>query len=254
MIDTHAHLDAADYLPDFNAMLERARQAGVTKILLPSLDEKNIERLWNVASRHPGQLYPMVGLHPTHVTPNYREQLDRLYPYLETAEPVAVGETGIDLYHSRTLQKEQTHAFEQQLDWALRKQLPVVIHSRDSIDEIIAVLRKRQHNPTGVFHCFTGDQQQMAQVLAMGFHIGIGGVVTFKNSGLDAVVKQCPRERLLLETDAPYLSPVPFRGKRNEPAYLTYIVAEIARRRETTPEQIIHQTTQNAEKLFFNME
>jgi len=249
--DTHAHI----YLPEFadtrKEMLERAEKEGVTKILLPAIDSESHASLVNLAKEFPGQCRPMMGLHPCYIKANYREELKIARDYLEQGGFVAVGEIGLDFYWDKTFTEQQYLAFEEQIRWALEFDLPIAIHSRNSTDECIDVVRRNQNGKLkGVFHCFSGNEEQARQIMDLGFYLGIGGVVTFKNGGLDKVFETIGLERVVLETDAPYLAPVPFRGKRNEPAYLKYVVEKLAGLKNVSIENIAEITERNVLELF----
>ena len=249
--DTHAHI----YLPEFadtrKEMLERAEKEGVTKILLPAIDSESHASLVNLAKEFPGQCRPMMGLHPCYIKANYRGELKIVRDYLEQGGFVAVGEIGLDFYWDKTFTEQQYLAFEEQIRWALEFDLPIAIHSRNSTDECIDVVRRNQNGKLkGVFHCFSGNEEQARQIMDLGFYLGIGGVVTFKNGGLDKVFETIGLERVVLETDAPYLAPVPFRGKRNEPAYLKYVVEKLAGLKNVSIENIAEITERNVLELF----
>ena len=249
--DTHAHI----YLPEFadtrKEMLERAEKEGVTKILLPAIDSESHASLVNLAKEFPGLCRPMMGLHPCYVKANYREELKIARDYLEQGGFVAVGEIGLDFYWDKTFTELQYLAFEEQIRWALEFDLPIAIHSRNSTDECIDVVRRNQNGKLkGVFHCFSGNAEQAQQIMDIGFYLGIGGVVTFKNGGLDKVFETIGLERVVLETDAPYLAPVPFRGKRNEPSYLKYVVEKLAGLKGISIEDVAEITELNVRMLF----
>ena len=249
--DTHAHI----YLPEFaenrREMLERAEKEGVKKILLPAIDSESHAALAELAAQFPGICQPMMGLHPCYVKDNYKDELRIARAYLEKGGFVAVGEIGLDFYWDKTFTEQQYLAFEEQIRWALEFDLPIAIHSRNSTDECIEVVRRNQHGKLkGVFYCFSGNAEQAQQIMDLGFYLGIGGVVTFKNGGLDKVFETIGLDRVVLETDAPYLAPVPFRGKRNEPSYLKYVVEKLATMKGKTIEEVAAITEQNANKLF----
>ena len=226
LIDTHAHLYVNDYFEDLTQVVQRSKQKHVEKVILPNIDVSTIQLLKNVVRDHPTFFLPMMGLHPTSVKQDYKEQLDLIYKELDSNNDyVAIGEIGIDLYWDATFIKEQTEVFETQLKWSIEKDLPVSIHSRNSYQEIISSLRRTGHEKLrGVFHSFSGDLSDLNELLKFEkFYFGINGIVTFKNSTLREVLKHCPIEKIVLETDSPYLSPAPYRGKRNEPMYLEQI-------------------------------
>lgn len=232
-------------------MLERAEREGVNKILLPAIDSESHADLVDLAANFPGICQPMMGLHPCYVKDNFKDELRIARDYLEKGGFVAVGEIGLDFYWDKTFTEQQYLAFEEQIRWALEFDLPIAIHSRNSTDECIEVVRRNQNGKLrGVFHCFSGTAEQAQQIMDLGFYLGIGGVVTFKNGGLDKVFETIGLDRVMLETDAPYLAPVPFRGKRNEPSYLKYVVDKLAMLKGITKEEVAAITEQNANKLF----
>lgn len=251
MIDTHSHI----YLPEFEqdrlAMLERAEKEGVKKILLPAIDSSSHEAMLKLEEEKPSAYLSMMGVHPCSVKENYRDELKIVKDYLEKRAFKAVGEIGLDFYWDKTFSAQQYAAFHEQIEWALHFELPIAIHSRNSTDECIKVVTEHQKGKLkGVFHCFSGDAGQAQQVTDLGFYLGIGGVVTFKNSGLDKVLEDVSMSNIVIETDAPYLAPVPFRGKRNEPSYLKYVVEKIASIKNISVDEVADITTANAEKLF----
>ena len=250
-IDTHAHL----YLPEFNddryAMIETAVNRGVKKIFLPNIDSSSIGPMNELASKFPGVCYPMMGLHPTSVKGNYREELARIESELEKGHYIGIGETGIDLYWDKSHIKEQCIAFAAQLDLALKHKLPVIIHARESFDEILEILEGYNNSGlSGIFHAFTGTTDIAKLVTGMRFKLGIGGIVTYKNSSLPEVVRETDLKNLVLETDSPYLTPVPFRGKRNESSYIPYIAEAVKQIKNTTLDEVAQVTTDNVLNLF----
>lgn len=253
-IDTHTHLYSDAFAEDRTEMIQRALDAGVHKLLLPNIDQDSIEGMLALERQFPENCFAMMGLHPTSVGEDVEAQLATVKAHLDSRKFIAIGEIGIDLYWETTFQAQQTEAFIQQIEWAKTMDLPIVIHARNSFPEIFEVLD--QHNDErlrGVFHCFTGSLEDAQKIQHYGgFLLGLGGVLTFKKSGLDAVVKHLPLDFLVLETDAPYLAPTPHRGKRNESAYIPIIADHLATIFETSVDTIAQQTTQNAEKLFFN--
>jgi TatD DNase family protein len=250
-IDTHAHL----YLPEFDAdrksVVETAVYRGVKRILLPNIDSTTIDPMHNLAEQFPGVCYPMMGLHPTSVKENYREELDRVEKELSRRSYCAMGEIGIDLYWDKTLLEEQKIAFSAQLDLALKHNLPVAIHARESFHEILYILNGyRNTDLRGVFHAFTGTVEIAQDVVSRGFMLGIGGIITYKNSFLPDVIRETDLSHIILETDSPFLTPVPFRGKRNESSYIPYIAETIGKIKDTAIEEVARVTTANACKLF----
>lgn len=252
MIDTHSHIYSEEFDSDRNEVILRAQKAGVTKIILPNVDSESLPRMLQLESEYPGYCFAAIGLHPTSVKENYAEELAIVKKELERREYIAIGEIGIDLYWDKSFLKKQIQVFVQQIEWALEYNLPVIIHVRDSFSETMEVLEQfRGKGLKGVFHSFTGTIDQAREIIEFGgFYIGINGIVTFKNSGLDAVVEQIDAQYLLLETDAPYLTPAPFRGKRNESEHLTLIAANLATIFNINFNQITEITTENAYKLF----
>ena len=250
-IDTHTHLYAEEFANDLDLLMEKAIAAGVEKFYLPNIDSSTVDAMHALCTRYPGHCFPMIGLHPCSVKENYRAELDILYVKLQTGSYVAIGEIGIDLYWDKTFFAEQTIAFEEQIKWALDYQLPIVIHCRNSFDEIFTILSRFRTLPKGIFHCFSGNSEQAKKIIeSTGFKLGIGGVVTFKNSGLDKVIEAIDLEQLVLETDAPYLAPVPHRGKRNEPAYIPLIAAKIADIKKVSIQEVGRITSKNAQEIF----
>jgi TatD DNase family protein len=250
-IDSHTHLYLDAFNEDRDAMLKRAMDAGLTKILLPNIDSSTTESMFNLADQYPGVCLPMMGLHPTSVKENYREELTSIEKQLEHPGIVAIGETGIDLYWDKTFIKEQEIVFKTQIQWAKELGLPLVIHARDSFPEIFRMLDESgTEGLRGVFHSFTGGPAELKKALTYDFMIGINGIVTFKNSDLGKTVSQIPLNRLLLETDAPFLAPAPFRGRRNESTYLIHIAAKVAEIHNLTSEELGVVTSNNALELF----
>ena len=219
-------------------------------MLMPAIDASTHDNMLNAEKDFPGCL-AMMGLHPTSISDNYRHELEIVRQWLEKRKFIAIGETGLDFYWDLTHTTYQYEAFQQQIEWALEYDIPVVIHSRNSIDECIRIIRENQKgNLKGVFHCFSGSFDQAKQITDLNFYLGIGGVLTFKNSGLDKVMEQLGLDHIILETDAPYLAPAPFRGKRNECSYIKYVLEKLAEIKDLTADEIARITTANAEKLF----
>ena len=251
LVDTHTHIYLPEFEDDRSAILERAEKEGVVKMMLPAIDSATHQQMLDLEAAHPASCLSMMGLHPCSVKENYREELAVVKKYLDQRPFVAVGEIGLDFYWDKTFTDQQYDAFRQQIAWALEIDLPIVIHSRNSTDECIAEVKAAQNGKLrGIFHCFSGNAEQAKQITDLGFLLGIGGVVTFKNSGLDKAIADIALEHLVLETDAPYLAPVPFRGKRNEPAYLKYVVDKISDIKECSREIVAEVTTANAVRLF----
>ncbi|MES2627380.1 MAG: TatD family hydrolase [Bacteroidota bacterium] len=250
--DTHCHLYSDDFNEDREAIAASAFVKGVERIFLPNVDERTIDGMHELVQLYPGKCFAMMGLHPCSVGPGYEEVLDRMHRRFETHPYVAVGEIGIDLYWETKYKAEQIRAFETQIEWAKNLGLPIVIHTRNSFDEVFEVLdRLNDERLRGIFHCFSGDTFQAKRALAYGgFKLGIGGVLTFKKSGLDVVVNDLDLNDLVLETDAPYLAPTPFRGKRNEPSYLLHVAQKLAEIHGTTVERVAQITTINSKEIF----
>ena len=251
LIDTHSHIYSTDFIHDLDEVIQRAYSNDVRKIILPNIDSSSVKNLLDLVDTYPHICFPLMGLHPTSVTHDYQEELQVVEYWLKKRKFYGIGEIGIDLYWDKSFLEEQTHAVRFQLELARQYKLPVVVHVRDSFDEVYQVLTEvKDDNLTGVFHSFSGTIEQANLVTDLGFKIGVGGVVTFKKSGLDQIVSQIDPSHLILETDSPYLTPVPFRGKRNESSYLVYIAQKIADLHHMTIGDISKITTDNARKLF----
>ncbi len=249
--DTHTHLYLEQFNTDRHQVIEEAITSGVSKFLLPNVDDQTIEPMLGLSRNFPGHCIPMMGLHPTSVKPDFKEVLKRMRTLFETNHFCGIGETGIDLYWDKTRFAGQVEAFHIQIEWSLEMNLPLVIHSRNSVQEIMDVLIPyRNSGLKGVMHCFPGNTYQARWFTSMGFCLGIGGVVTYKNSEMAKVAKEIPLEYLLLETDAPYLPPAPHRGQRNLPSYLPLVAAKIAAIRGISIEEVARVTTQTANTLF----
>ncbi len=249
--DTHTHLYLDAFNNDREEVIQKAIDQGIEFMLLPNIDSTSVEGMLELCIAFPKQCLPMMGLHPTSVKDNYLEELDQVELWHTKQRFFAVGEIGIDLYWDTSHQKEQEEAFRRQIQLAKTLKLPIVIHSRNSFDEIFRIMDE-MYEPglRGVFHCFTGNLEQAKKIIGWDFMLGIGGVVTFKNSGLDKVVKDIDLAHMILETDAPFLAPVPYRGKRNESAYIRLIADKIASVKEIDLETVASVTTQNARDLF----
>lgn len=252
-IDTHTHLYSEQFNSDRTAMIEAAIAKGVQTFYLPNIDHESIEGMLKLEEQFPGQCLPMMGLHPCSVNAGYQQELDLVKSWLDKRRFAAIGEIGIDLYWDKTFIKEQEIAFRQQIDWALEFGYTISIHCRSAFDEIYAILKSYPKLPKSIFHCFSGNTEQAKLIIALNnFKLGIGGVVTFKNSGLDKVVEDIDLKHLVLETDAPYLAPVPHRGKRNESAYIPIIAEKIAAIKGISIEEVASVTSQNALDIFGN--
>lgn len=250
LIDTHAHLYLSDFDQDRTAMLEAARVAGVGQLLLPAIDAETHDAMIAMEQQY-AQCKAMMGVHPCSVKADYQRELDIATDWFSKRDFVAVGEIGLDFYWDKTFIEEQYTAFRMQIEWAIEKKLPIVIHSRNACLECVQVIKEyRGQGVTGVFHCFSGSLEEAREIIKLGFYLGIGGVLTYKNAGVAQVVAQLPLEHIVLETDAPYLTPVPYRGKRNESAYLRLIAEKLAELKSESLEQVAQITTANARVLF----
>lgn len=251
LTDTHTHLYLEEFDNDRDYVIERALAKGIKKMFLPNIDSGSVNPMLDLCKSFPGVCYPMIGLHPTSVKENYKEELEEVGRWLDSESFIAIGEIGIDLYWDKTFKKEQEFSFRHQIRLALEYDLPIVIHSRESHDEIVTIVREYTTDGLeGVFHCFTGTYEQALEIISLGFMLGIGGVLTFKKSGLDSVIEKIGLQHFILETDSPFLAPVPYRGRRNETAYLSYIAEKIAVIKDTTVEEVAVITTSNAMELF----
>ena len=251
MIDTHSHIYDEAYKEDFDEMISRAKTAGVERLVMPGIDSSCHNAMVACADALPGFAYPAIGLHPTEIRENWREELQFVYDHFDDRPWVAIGEIGMDLYWSREYLQEQMEVFCAQLSLAAEKDLPVIIHAREATEEIFECLRRVAKPLRGSFHAFTGSYETYRRIKAAGdFYVGIGGVVTFKNAHIAQAVERIPLEDILLETDAPYLTPVPYRGKRNESAYVRYVAEKIAAVKGVAFEVVNRVTTENAADLF----
>lgn len=252
MIDTHAHIYSKQFDGDRDAMLKRTFAAGVHKILMPNVDSESIDGMMALAARYPEQCFPMMGLHPCSVNADFEKELQIAEDWLKKYPFIAIGEMGLDLYWDKTYFEQQKEAFRIQAEWAKAYGLPLVIHCREAMPETLALLESlADERLFGVLHCFTGTAEDAARLYEMNFRVGIGGVVTYKKGDLAAVVAQIPPEQIVLETDSPYLAPVPHRGKRNETSYLPLIAEKIAEAQQITFTKVAEITTKNALELFF---
>lgn len=250
-IDTHTHLYDEQFDDDRAATIQKAIDNGVNKMYLPNCDSTTINSMMQLAKDYPTNCFPMMGLHPCYVKENYQEELAIVADYLSKEKFYAVGEIGLDYYWDTTFKEQQIEAFSLQIDWALKYDLPIVIHSRESLQDCIDIVKSKQDGKLkGIFHCFGGSQYEADQIIDLGFYLGIGGVVTFKNSKLPEVLKNVDLKHLVLETDAPYLSPTPYRGKRNESSYIPLIAEKLADIHETDISNVATITTENALAIF----
>tara|TARA_B110000879_G_scaffold209440_1_gene297157 strand:+ start:508 stop:1275 length:768 start_codon:yes stop_codon:yes gene_type:complete len=251
IIDTHTHLYLKQFNDDVDKVIARSINSGIDKFIFPAIDSSHMKQMHFLQKKYPSNIHLMSGLHPVYVKENYKQELDLVVQSLDNHNYVAIGEIGIDLYWDKTFLKQQQEAFEFQIRLAISNDLPIVIHCREGFDEIFEILDAEKCTKLrGVFHCFTGTLDQANRAIRLGFKLGIGGVVTFKNGGLDKVINQIDLQHLVLETDAPYLSPVPFRGKRNESSYITYVLSKLSELYEISEIEIAKATTKNAIKIF----
>jgi TatD DNase family protein len=251
MIDTHAHIYLKDFRDDLDEIITGCKNIGVRKIYMPNIDSNSIEDMFEVESRYPGYCIPMMGLHPGSVDNNFQKELYIVEEWLGKRAFAAVGEIGIDLYWDTSFVEEQKEAFQYQIQLAKTHNLPIVIHNRNAFAETYAIVKKLNDDVLkGIFHCFTGTTDEARKVISLGFYLGIGGVVTYKNGGLDKVLPHVDLNNIVLETDSPYLAPVPFRGKRNQPGNLKHIVDRIAELKNNSFDDIVESTSANAKKIF----
>lgn len=251
MIDTHAHIYADELIKDIDTLLAEAKAVGVSQIFMPNIDTSSIEAMHKLGDDYPEVCMPMMGLHPCYVKEDYIEQLAVIRGHYKTRKYYGVGEVGLDYYWDKTFVKQQKLAFEEQIGWSDSDKLPLIIHSRDSLDDTISMVDSAQTGQlTGVFHCFNGTLQQAKKALDTGFFLGLGGVVTFKNAKLDEMVAYLPEDRIVLETDAPYLAPHPYRGKPNQSKYIPVIAQKIGDVRQEPLEKVAEYTSLNAKRLF----
>jgi TatD DNase family protein len=251
LIDTHCHLYLADFAADLSEVIQMAGLEGVEKFYLPAINSGSASALLKLEEEFPGKCIAMTGLHPCSVKADFKTELKIVEESLGKRSFAAIGETGLDFHWDRSFEQEQYLAFRQQVEWALHYHIPVVLHSRESMDQTIRIIRENQNgNLKGIFHCFSGSPELANQIIDLGFYLGIGGVITYKNSGLAQTLKQIDLQYMVLETDAPYLAPAPFRGKRNESSYLKYVVDKLAEVKETSREEVARITTENAGKIF----
>lgn len=250
-IDSHTHLYLEQFDQDRNEVVERALKNGVSKLLLPNIDQSTVPAMLEMSKLYPSVVHPMIGLHPGSVEEDFREELEVIRNWMEEENFIAIGEIGIDLYWEKKFREQQEEVFGVQIEWAKERDLPIVIHARESFAEIFRVMDERmEKGQKGVFHSFTGGTEEVEKIKEYDFYFGINGIVSFKNSDLPEIVKLIPPERLLLETDSPYLAPVPKRGKRNESSFLPYTAARLADILEIGIDEIARITTENTLKLF----
>lgn len=251
LIDTHCHLYDEQLIADIDAVMERAVAAGVQKFYLPAIDSTTTIAMLSLEEKFPGKCIAMMGLHPCHVKDNFKTELEMVADWLTKRNFAAIGEIGLDFYWDTSFVKEQQEAFRTQIEWSIQYNLPIVIHTRNSMQETINIVKEYSAKGVrGIFHCFGGSYETANEIIKAGFYLGIGGVLTYKKAGLADVLQQIDLAHLVLETDAPYLTPVPFRGKRNESSYLSYITAKLAEVKNISPEEVAAITTANAQKIF----
>ena len=255
MIDTHTHLDDEQFANDLQETVDRAKAAGIESVFLPAIDAKSSKRVIDICKQYPQYAFPMIGLHPEEVKADYPEQLDTIWHSLNEASSdiIAIGEVGLDFYWSREFEQEQLAAFEEQVRWSVKTRLPLMIHCRKAQNEMVKILRRYESQlPGGVFHCFTGNAIEAKELLSFDrFVLGIGGVLTFKKSHLPEVLPEnVPLSRIVLETDSPYMAPVPMRGKRNEPAFVAYVMQRMAEAYNVTSAEVEQQTNDNVKRVF----
>ncbi len=251
LIDTHCHLYSEEFKEDIQEVMKRAMDNGVSKFYLPAIDSQVINDMLSLELEYPGICIAMMGLHPCYVKENYLQELSIVEEWLKKRSFVAVGEIGLDFYWDTSFVKEQMDAFTKQMQWALDKQIPIVIHTRNAMDETIQAVKPfAEKGLSGIFHCFSGSKDAARKVVDMGFYLGIGGVITYKNGGLPEALENIGLENLVLETDSPYLGPVPYRGKRNESSYLPYIAAKLAEVKKLPIDEVAAITSANAQKIF----
>jgi len=249
--DTHTHLYSDQFENDRVEMIQRAIDLGISRFFIPAIDSETTEAMFDLEKQFPNNMFLMMGLHPTHVKENYLEELQHVKDWLDKRNFFAVGEIGIDLFWDKTFLKQQQKAFKQQISWAKEKKLPIVIHCRDAFDEVFEVLEETKSKSLfGIFHCFTGTIEQAKKAISYNMKLGIGGVVTFKNGKIDQFLHEIPLEHIVLETDSPYLSPTPYRGKRNESSYLIEILKRMSEIYNLSEKEIAKITTQNSKEVF----
>jgi TatD DNase family protein len=250
-IDTHAHVYAAELTSDLDLVMKNALAIGINKIIMPAIDSSSLDAMLKVEQQFPENCIAMMGLHPCYVKENYKEELKLVEEWIGKRKFIAIGEIGLDFYWDKTFTKEQHIVFETQMQWALDLNVPIAIHTRNAMGETIEAVKPfAKKGLRGVFHCFSGSKESAEQIISMGFHLGLGGVLTYKNAGVAEAVKDIPMEYLVLETDAPYLAPVPYRGKTNEPAFMLEVAKKLAEIKSLPLHEIAAITTSNAEKLF----
>jgi len=251
LIDSHCHLYSQEFKDDIDEVMQRATLEGVEKFFLPAIDSSSLEAMLLMEEKYPGKCVAMMGLHPCSVKNNYKEELAIAENWLQKRKFVAIGEIGLDFYWDITFAKEQLEAFRIQIEWALYYKVPIVIHTRNAMQETINIIKEYlPKGIKGIFHCFSGSYENAKEIIDAGFYLGIGGIVTYKNSGIAEVLAKTDLKHLVLETDSPYLSPVPYRGKRNESSYLKYIAKRVAEIKAVSIDEVANITTANTQKIF----
>ncbi|MEO9021483.1 MAG: TatD family hydrolase [Ginsengibacter sp.] len=251
LIDTHTHLYVKEFESDIDEVIQRANAEGVEKFYLPAIDSSETPALLALERKYPDQVFAMAGLHPCSVKENFKDELEKIEEQLSLREFAAIGETGLDFYWDTTFSRQQYESLKMHIHWAIQYKKPLVIHTRNAMQETIDLVKEYIGKGLyGVFHCFSGTKENAMEIIDLGFLLGIGGVLTFKNSGLAEVIKEVDLKYLVLETDSPYLAPVPFRGKRNESSYIKYVAEKLARIKNISIEEVAQQTNKNAEFLF----
>ncbi len=251
IVDTHCHLYSEEFEHDIDEVIARAKQNGVAKFYLPAIDSSSLKAMLLLEAKYPNECYAMMGLHPCYVKDNYKTELAIVQQQLKNRPFVAIGEIGLDFYWDKTFAIQQQEVFKLQMQWALDYQLPIIIHTRNAMQETINMVKPFANKGlSGIFHCFSGSYESAKQITDINFMLGIGGVITYKNAGLPEALKNIPSEFFVLETDAPYLTPVPFRGKRNESSYLNYSLEKLADTKQISIQEMAAITTANAERLF----
>jgi len=249
--DTHAHLYAEEFDEDRTEMMQRAKENGVSRFFIPAVDSNSTQRMFDLEKNYPDEVFLMMGLHPCYVKENYKEELVHVKSWIDKRDFYAIGEIGIDLYWDKTFLTQQQEAFKMQIQWAKEKQLPIVIHCRDAFDEVFEVLEDEKGNDLfGIFHCFTGTQEHAEKAISYNLKLGIGGVATFKNGKIDKFLNQIDIKDIVLETDAPYLAPTPYRGKRNESSYITQVAGKLVDIYGLSYQEISEITTENSKDIF----
>ena len=251
LTDTHTHIYSEEFSEDRDLMIQRALSVGVKRFFIPAIDSSYVDSMYDLEKNYPENMFLMCGLHPTYTKENYLEELAFVEKQLEERKFVAIGEIGIDLYWDKTFLTAQQHSFRHQIQLAKKYKLPIVIHCRDAFDEVFEILEEQKSDDLfGIFHCFTGDFQQAQRAISLNMKLGIGGVVTFKNGKIDQYISQIDLKHIVLETDSPYLAPVPFRGKRNESSYLVNVAQKLAELYGKSVEEIAKITTKNSKDVF----